>query len=176
MNSGYNKMRYTVYIWGFSYLNYSFDILISWISNMSLYNWFYHICFTYYIIASLCVSVLTTRFSTHAFPFGFIDTRELVCARHLVLILPLVGQLSDSLDLYVQILKLRLKWTPPSRTKLTLQRRLTSCSSFLSNSSWSARRTFIARKHLFVLSILCIPYFCASWWYNMLVTLCHIMW
>jgi len=32
-----------VYIWGFSYFDYSFDVQISRIGNLGLYNWFYHL-------------------------------------------------------------------------------------------------------------------------------------
>ena len=35
MNSDNGDMRYKVYIWGFLCLNYSLDILISWIHNLS---------------------------------------------------------------------------------------------------------------------------------------------
>ena len=34
------NIRYKVYLWGFSCLDYPFDILISWIRQLSLYNWF----------------------------------------------------------------------------------------------------------------------------------------
>ena len=40
INSDYSDVRYRVYIWGFPYLDYSFDVLISLIGNVSLYNWF----------------------------------------------------------------------------------------------------------------------------------------
>jgi len=43
------------------------------------------------------MSALMTLFSSHAFQFKFIDTCVLVYARHLPLILPIVGQLSESL-------------------------------------------------------------------------------
>jgi len=34
IHSNYDSMRYTVYKWGFSCLDYSFDELISWNRNM----------------------------------------------------------------------------------------------------------------------------------------------
>jgi len=83
MNSGDGYASYIVYIWGFSYLDYSFNVLISRIRNLSLYNWFYHIYFTWCLITCSCVFMLTTRFSIHAFRFGFINTRVLVYACHL---------------------------------------------------------------------------------------------
>jgi len=46
MNSGYGEMRYEVYLLGFPYLDYSCDILISRIRNLSFYNWFCHTYFT----------------------------------------------------------------------------------------------------------------------------------
>ena len=42
------------------------------------------------------MSLFMTRFLMHVLQFEFIDTRVLVYACHLALILPLVGQLSDS--------------------------------------------------------------------------------
>ena len=63
MNSGYINVRYTVYIWRFPYLDYSFDVLISRISNLGLYNWFYRIYFTCYLLTCSCMLTLTTRFS-----------------------------------------------------------------------------------------------------------------
>jgi len=41
----YDDVRYTVYRWGFSYLDYSFSVLISWSRKLGLYCWFCHICF-----------------------------------------------------------------------------------------------------------------------------------
>ena len=48
-------------------MDYSFDVLISWIGNLNLYNWFCHICFSCCLIVWSCMSVLMTRFSIHAF-------------------------------------------------------------------------------------------------------------
>ena len=54
-------------ICGFSYLNYSFNVLISQIDNLGLYNWFRHIYFTWYLISCSCMPVLMTRFLIYAF-------------------------------------------------------------------------------------------------------------
>jgi len=40
MDSGYGDMRYMIYIWEFSCLNYPLDVSISWIQSLSSYNWF----------------------------------------------------------------------------------------------------------------------------------------
>ena len=40
INSVYGDVRYMVYIWGFPYLDYPLVVSISWIQNLSLYNWF----------------------------------------------------------------------------------------------------------------------------------------
>jgi len=96
MNSGFGDMRYMIYIWDFFCLNYSFNVLILWIHNLGLYNWFCHIYFTWCLIACSCVSMLTTWFPIHTLRFRFIDTLVVAYARHLALILPLVGQLSVS--------------------------------------------------------------------------------
>jgi len=45
MNLTYDDVRYTVYRWGFSYLDYSFDVLISWSRKLGLYCWCCYICF-----------------------------------------------------------------------------------------------------------------------------------
>ena len=111
INSGYSDARYKVYIWGFLYLDYSFDVLISRISNLGVYNWFCHFYFTCYLISCFCMSVLTTWFSVHAVWLGFIDTRVVIYARHLAFILPLVGEFLIPLDLHIQILELGLWWT-----------------------------------------------------------------
>ena len=55
-----------VYIRGFSCLDYSFDALILQIGNLGLYNWFYNIYFTCYLLTCSCIPVLTIRFSMHA--------------------------------------------------------------------------------------------------------------
>ena len=102
LNSDYGDIRHIVYIWGFPCLDYSFDVPISRISNLSLYNWFYYIYFTWCLIACSCVSVLTIWFLIHALWLEFIDTRVLVPAYHVALASLLVGKLSP-LDLNVQI-------------------------------------------------------------------------
>jgi len=38
MKPGYSDVRYMVYIRGFPYLDYSFDVLTSRIGNVGLYN------------------------------------------------------------------------------------------------------------------------------------------
>ena len=65
----------------------------------------------------LIMSVLTTQLLMHNFRFRFIDTRVLVSAPHLALILPLVREFLTPLDLHVQILKLGLKWSPLPKIK-----------------------------------------------------------
>ena len=54
--------------------------------------WYITWCLTVYT----CVPVIMTLFFIHAFLFRFIDTHVLLYARHLALILPLVGEFSDS--------------------------------------------------------------------------------
>ena len=45
MDLAYDDVGYTVYRLGFSCLDYSFDVLISWSRNLGLYRWFCRICF-----------------------------------------------------------------------------------------------------------------------------------
>jgi len=69
MNVRYDDVRYRVYIWAFSYLDYSFDVLISLIRNLGLYNWFYHIYHTWYLIpAHVCL------YSWHNFQYILFDS------------------------------------------------------------------------------------------------------
>ena len=71
-NSGYINSNYDVrcrvYIWGFSYLDYSFDVLISWISNLGLYNWFPYSYFTYCLISCSYVFIFTIHLSCTRVP------------------------------------------------------------------------------------------------------------
>jgi len=46
----YNDVRYTVYRWGFSSFDCSFDVLISWSRKLGLHRWFYHICFHWILL------------------------------------------------------------------------------------------------------------------------------
>ena len=95
MNSGYSDIRYRVYTWGFPCSDYSFNVLISRIDSLGLYNGFCHIYVTWCLIACSCASVLMSWFSIQALWLGFIDTCVLLSARYLALIWPLLGQLSD---------------------------------------------------------------------------------
>ena len=66
INSDYNDMRCRVYICGFPYLDYSFDVLISRIGNVGLYNWFSCSYFTYCLITCSYVLIFTIHIScTH---------------------------------------------------------------------------------------------------------------
>ena len=63
INSDYSDVRYRVYIWGFPYLDYFFDVLISRIDNVSLDNWFSCSYFTYCLISSSYVLIFTIHLS-----------------------------------------------------------------------------------------------------------------
>jgi len=73
-NSGWaysvdGDMRYMVYRWGFSYLDYPLEVSISWIYLLSPYNWFCHICLPYHLVSHSCscMLVLMTQFSMHVY-------------------------------------------------------------------------------------------------------------
>jgi len=72
-------MRFMVYRWEFSYLEYPFEITISWIYLLSPYNWFYHLCTSHLLVPLSCLGVYDhgTVFNA-CFWFRFIDTRVLV--------------------------------------------------------------------------------------------------
>jgi len=120
IKAGYSDVRYKVYIWGFSYLNYSFDVLILRISNLGLYNEFYNIYFTCYIIACHCVSLLR-----HNFQYLLIDLNFSI---HMCLSLHAtwhssynsLGSFLTPLDFYVKISEFGQMWILLLRTKLTL--------------------------------------------------------
>ena len=111
MYPGYGDVRYMVYIWGFSCWDYSFDALISWICNLSLYNRFCYIHFTWCLIFSSCVPVLMTLFSIYAFDS---DLSIHVClSMHATWHLSYhsLGSFLTPLDLHVQILDVGPWWT-----------------------------------------------------------------
>ena len=60
IHSDFGDMRYKVYIWGFSYLNYPLNVLISWIQQLSLYNWvcphlyIIHYLMLHYMLVNVC--------------------------------------------------------------------------------------------------------------------------
>jgi len=65
-----------------------------------------------------------TAFNAH-FWFEYIYTHTLISRRHLDFTWTFVGEILTPLDLYVQVLKLGLKWSPPPKIKLTSRSRLT---------------------------------------------------
>ena len=78
-------MGYIVYIWGFSCLDYSSDVLIPWIQQLSLYNWFAYIYKFIHIWTIKFITILdiiclhdyfeyTTHYPVHLY---FILTRHL---------------------------------------------------------------------------------------------------
>jgi len=102
----FGGMRQKVYIWGFPCLDYSFDVLVSWERNLSVYNHFclqldllgfpvpWWLCYTCPYIYHTCV--LTPILI--ALPLGS------SCFLFICL---------DSLDLHIQISKLGSKWSCP---------------------------------------------------------------
>ena len=76
-------LRYMVYRWGFSYLDYPLKVSISWIYLMSPYNWFCRFCAFHHLMSHSCscVFVLTARFSIHALWFEFIDPTDMEMLR-----------------------------------------------------------------------------------------------
>ena len=60
-------MKYKVYIWLYSCLDYPLDVLISWIRIWACTTGFIHIYFTWCFIDCLRVHVLMTRFFIYVF-------------------------------------------------------------------------------------------------------------
>jgi len=116
-----------VYRWGFSRLDYFFDVLVSWSCDLRLYDWFYSysILFSFInfidfmlvlkitgiILSALFFVSLTApvclcsrqNFQYMLFWLRLIDARVLISARHLAFTTPLVGEYLTPLDLHVQI-------------------------------------------------------------------------
>ena len=63
-------MRFKVSLWGFSCLDYHLDILISWIHNLSLYNWF---CLHFLYLIPHCMLVCVCAHDTF-FDICFFDS------------------------------------------------------------------------------------------------------
>jgi len=167
-----------VYIWGFSCLDYSFDVLTSQIGNLGLYNWFYHIYLLLFTYSYMLM--LTIRFScslTRIYRY----TCAYLCTPLGIHRITHWGVLTP-LDLHIQILELGLWWTSwwsELRTGRVMDQQLTvlspilpgPCSSlwFSFCNSWAYFVLFIL-VYLFVFSHLC------HWWCDVLVILCHILW
>ena len=67
-NLAYGDVSYMVYIWGFSYLDYFFDVLISRIANVGLYNWFPYSYFIYCLISCSYVLIFMIHLSFTCVP------------------------------------------------------------------------------------------------------------
>jgi len=174
-------VRYKVYIWGFSCLKFFFDVLISWIGNLSLYNWFCHIYFTYYLISCSCVSVLTTLFFNACLYFEFIDTRVFIPARHLLFITPLVGQFLLPWIYMSRSWGLELVDSPGCWSEMcsgSVDHRQTIQNLFLPTPCSSLEFSFCNSWALFILFIILYLYsrIYVYRWCNILIKLCHILW
>ena len=66
----YDDVKYMVYRWGFSYLDYSFDVLISWNHKLGLYLWFCRICFHLVLrrISDFKIIIIILYMFTSCFP------------------------------------------------------------------------------------------------------------
>jgi len=147
MNLGYGDMRYKVYLWGFSYLDYSLNILISWIRNLSLYNWFcQHLHLMFYLTPHCMFECACAHDTIFDICFSNFDLSIHVWLPVHVTwhsFYHLLGSFLTLLDLHVQILELELKWTHPPKIELILWSSPTSCSSSLSSLPLTGSRDFI---------------------------------
>ena len=106
INSDYSDVMYRVYIWGFPCLDYSFDVLISLIGNVSLYNWF-----------PIVIYLLSYFMFIHAHVHDTHFLYTCICyARRLALLMYSLGLLT-SLDSHVQILEPGSWWLGCSRSE-----------------------------------------------------------
>ena len=110
----------------FSYLDYSFDVLISWVRQLSSFNWFYHITYNTLLDASLHDHVcFHEMFFNTWFWVSFIDTQVFSYACHLVSFHHSLGSFMRTC--MSKLLELGLKWTRLPMIKLILWSKLTSC-------------------------------------------------
>ena len=78
------------------------------------------------------------------------------------------------LNLYVQVLKLGLKWSPPPKIKFSSQSRLTNLGSFCTRLFLPACGTFL--QLVSILYSYCKFYFCTWLWYTIHVIVYHTLW
>ena len=167
------------YIWEFPYLDYSFDVLISRIGNMSLYNWFSCSYFTYYLISCSYVLIYTIHLScTH------VHDLHATWLYHFVL----AGLHLTTLNSHVQSLESGPWWPYYSWSEcaadpsvaIGLQQKLGHRHSSSSRST----PVWLSRPLLLLVSIsqllLCISlrvlYFCIFWWCIIPVILYYSLW
>ena len=178
INSDYSDVSYKVYMWGFSCLDDSFDVLISRIGNVGLYNWFSCSYFTYYLISCSYVLTFTIHLSCTQYlictPLGFI-----ICTRGLHLI---------TLNSHVQILEpvswwigcswLKCAADPPVvvRGQQKLGHRRSFSFQFLSCLALEALLLLVSTSQLLLCISLHILYFYIFWWCNIPVILYHSLW
>ena len=161
----------------FSCLDYFFNVLISWIYNLSLYNWFCHICITWYLISCSCVYNHYTVFDICFF--------ESVLLIHVCLLVHVTcHSFYHSLGSFLTLRTFMFRsWSlglsgpicrGPSlfcgavdRLWLLVQLLLINSRDF-SYSSWASLVLF-RFMYLFV-------NYTASWWCNIPVILYHVLW
>jgi len=68
MDLAYDDMRYTVYWWGFSYLDYSFDVSILWSRTLGLYRWFCRARFHRVLIQIFSFMIITILYVSISLP------------------------------------------------------------------------------------------------------------
>ena len=169
------------YIWGFSYLDYSFDVLISWICNLGLYNWFYHTLLVNFLHAHVCLC------SRHGFQYMLMTwiywyTCVYPCTPFGICIIARWGVVTP-LDPHVQITKLETCEFSQLLIRVAQQKRGSSANRLkpypfrphvrLSSSP------YVTRQRPLYYSYLYIPLYSRIYayrWCNILVILCLIWW
>ena len=164
----------------FPCLDYPLNVLITWIRQLSSYNWFCHICERITHITWCCTSCSCMYPHDTIFDICFSD---LILSIHMCLLVHAtwhsfyhsLGSFLTLLDLNVQIPKLELKQTPRRGPSLPCEASWPTVVSFLPVTPYSVRGFSLeACERPFVLFILCKTYFCVSEWCNMFVILCRI--
>jgi len=188
INSDDGDMRYMLYIWGFSYLDYSFDVSISWIQNLCRTTSFVCTCiycFTWFLRS--CLSVHVLRYGFWHMPSNWIYRYTCACLCTLLGFILCTCWVNFLITLYlhVQIPELEawslwiLHITDQSGTAdVWIIGRLYGVLFFQPHCS-ALEFLFVTLQHLLYCLYLYIPlnsHFCVYWWCNILVILYHVLW
>ena len=139
-----------VYGWGFPCLDYSFEVLVSWSCNLSLYNVFPTLS---------CDASITCWLINYTVP-----TLLLLSLCHSAVTWSFVWEVLTPLNLYVQVPKIGSKWSRPQKIKLSLLSRPTSFSSLCARLFSSTHGIFV--QLVSILCSYCKSYFWTWLWYK----------
>ena len=122
------------------------DIWVGWVIRLNIKSGnndsfgFYHLQHVVPPLHAYYSCTHNTTFNAHPW-YIYSHTLSFIC--HLAVTWTSVGEVLTPLNLYVQVLKLGLKWSPPPKIKLSSRSRLTSLDSFRIRLFLLARGIFL---------------------------------